>query len=267
MPAVFALAALLAVCAAFAVPFVIIITAVVTIGVLSLIGMAIKHVFEEIAIFLDNPIVKWILAIVAVGAAHLLLGIPLLMAALIAAAFFALTWLASKGDDFLNNLHPAWQYLIGAVIVTLVVRSYLQDRRRSPSAQPTADSPRAEDVASHSIATPIERLAATRPVVRRFATIGVGLEDLTPASTSIARLAPGWGAWVFQVYPGGPAYAANISPGDIIIAVSNHKVQGGRDALKVIADTAIGQPINVDILRRGRLYTAQPRTIEAVSGP
>lgn len=91
----------------------------------------------------------------------------------------------------------------------------------------------------------IERVAAqleTRGRITR-GYLGLGLQPL--------RLDDGIGAMVMNVDNAGPAAAAGIRQGDVIVAVNDQKLSGVRALLRTLGPASVGQVIDVAVRRGG----------------
>jgi Do/DeqQ family serine protease len=87
--------------------------------------------------------------------------------------------------------------------------------------------------------------------------LGVGVQDLTPELAAALKVAPGAGALVNNVAQDGPAFHANIRPGDVIASVGGHPVRDGHDLVRETIAQPIGQAIPLEIVRGGNHYGAQ----------
>ena len=85
--------------------------------------------------------------------------------------------------------------------------------------------------------------------------LGVGVQDLSPELAGAMRLSPGTGALVNNVAPEGPAFRANIRPGDVVSAVAGRAVHDGHDLVRETIAQPVGQPIQLEIIRGGQHYT------------
>jgi len=87
------------------------------------------------------------------------------------------------------------------------------------------------------------------------AEIWLGMEvDLVPRTTAAVRdLAPGAGAHVAKIIPGGPADQAGLASGDIILRMNYKPVIGPRSILRIAQNLQAGQSVPVQILRYGKI--------------
>jgi S1-C subfamily serine protease len=63
-----------------------------------------------------------------------------------------------------------------------------------------------------------------------------------------------------EVQAGGPADLAGLRVGDILVALDGVAIAGADDLLRLLDATRIGRPVEVSLLRDGRLVT---RTVTA----
>ena len=55
-----------------------------------------------------------------------------------------------------------------------------------------------------------------------------------------------------EVSPGGPAEKGGVKVGDVIVKFDNKPVTTMRDLPRIVAETKIDKPVNVELIRRGR---------------
>jgi S1-C subfamily serine protease len=91
----------------------------------------------------------------------------------------------------------------------------------------------------------IERVATQLETRGRIARgyLGLGLQPL--------RLDDGIGAMVMNVDKAGPAAAAGIRQGDVIVAVNDQKLSGVRALLRTLGPASVGQVVDVAVRRGG----------------
>jgi S1-C subfamily serine protease len=91
----------------------------------------------------------------------------------------------------------------------------------------------------------IERVAAQLETRGRIARgyLGLGLQPL--------RLEDGIGAMVMNVDKAGPAAAAGIRQGDVIVAVNDQKLSGVRALLRTLGPASVGRVVDVAVRRGG----------------
>jgi serine protease Do len=86
--------------------------------------------------------------------------------------------------------------------------------------------------------------------------LGVGVQDVTPELAAAFKLQPGAGALVNSVAQDGPAFRANVRPGDVIAGVGGHAVHDGHDLVRETIAQPIGQAVPLEIVRSGSHYGA-----------
>jgi len=89
--------------------------------------------------------------------------------------------------------------------------------------------------------------------------LGVGVQDVTPelaAALKVAASQAGAGALVNSVAEGGPAFRANVRPGDVIASVGGHAVHDGHDLVRETIALQVGQQASLEIVRGGSHYGA-----------
>src|SRR5579884_2657632 len=86
--------------------------------------------------------------------------------------------------------------------------------------------------------------------------LGVGVQDVSPELASAMHLSAGSGALVNSVAAEGPAWRANIRPGDVIAAVAGHPVRDGHDLVRETIVQPVGQAVPLEIVRGGQRYSA-----------
>jgi len=91
--------------------------------------------------------------------------------------------------------------------------------------------------------------------------LGVVIQDITPDLASQFHLSDTNGALVAQVNPDSAASRAGIRAGDVITAYDGKEVAGTSELRNLVAATAPGTKVGIDIVRDGK-----PQTITAVIG-
>jgi serine protease Do len=97
--------------------------------------------------------------------------------------------------------------------------------------------------------------------------LGLAVQDLSPELGAAMQLPPGSGALVNNVASGGPAFKANVRPGDVIASVSGHAVHDGHDLIRETIAHEVGQPVQLEIVRGGRHYAASVTLSERPEAP
>jgi serine protease Do len=87
--------------------------------------------------------------------------------------------------------------------------------------------------------------------------LGVQIQTVTDEIAESLGLSSARGALVGDVTRGGPAEAAGIRPGDVILKFDNRDISEMRDLPKIVADTPVGKEVDVVVLRRGEEQTVR----------
>jgi serine protease Do len=101
-----------------------------------------------------------------------------------------------------------------------------------------------------NIAAPVVRQLSQFGETRR-GWLGVNVQAVTADTAEALGLSSPRGAIVSRVDPDGPAYAAGIERGDLILAFDGEIVPDDRRLPRMVADTPIGSRVSIDVLRRG----------------
>ena len=118
-------------------------------------------------------------------------------------------------------------------------------RPRQAAAVPPAppEAPQATPIRTQTVA------GDAAPAAPSPAFLGVGAENLTEAHAAPLGLSGRTGAYITSVVHGGPADAAGIRVGDIVIAVDNTTIVSGKALLDTIASTTAGATARLVVLR------------------
>ena len=82
--------------------------------------------------------------------------------------------------------------------------------------------------------------------------LGVEVQDLNPTLAESFGLSEAGGALVAGVQQNGPAAAAGLKPGDIIILVNGNIISGNRSLMDAIANNPPGSVLVLDVFRQGQ---------------
>ncbi len=105
-----------------------------------------------------------------------------------------------------------------------------------------------------SVAEPvIAELKANGEVRRGW--LGVEIQKVTPEIAESLGLETAEGALVARVRPGGPADEAGIQQGDLILRFDGTKVARIRDLPRIVAGTAAGSTVEIELLRKSESTT------------
>ena len=101
----------------------------------------------------------------------------------------------------------------------------------------------------------IDSLMRTGRVARGW--LGVRIESVPAEIAESLGLPDDDGALVASVSAGGPAAAAKIEPGDVIIEFDGKRIDKMRSLPRLVAETAIGKRTDVKLWRKGQEMTLQ----------
>jgi serine protease Do len=97
--------------------------------------------------------------------------------------------------------------------------------------------------------------------LRRFGEVrrgwlGVRIQTVTDElATDLSLPPPGTGAFVANVIEGGPAEAAGIEQGDVIVTFDGKSVPDTRGLVRMVAETSVGRDVEVVVWREGERRT------------
>lgn len=107
-----------------------------------------------------------------------------------------------------------------------------------------------------NVAEPVIRQLIEHGEVRR-GWLGVRIQTVTDELAESFGLDEPRGALVAEVMEGGPAAAADIQKGDVILAFDGKPVDEMRELPRIVADTTVGRAVPVEIWRGNREITIQ----------
>ncbi|MGL4960502.1 MAG: S1C family serine protease [Inquilinus sp.] len=99
--------------------------------------------------------------------------------------------------------------------------------------------------------------------------LGVQIQALTPELAEAAGLDKAKGALVAEVQKGSPALKAGLHQGDVIVSFDGKPVAESKDLPRLVAETASGTTVPVEVLRDGQSKTLsvdialQPKPVES----
>lgn len=85
--------------------------------------------------------------------------------------------------------------------------------------------------------------------------LGVRLANMTDAYAQRAGVSADAGVVVTRVTPGGPAEAAGLRPGDIVLRFNGRAVNDSRALTRIVGEAEIGDQAAIDIIRSGQRMT------------
>ena len=99
----------------------------------------------------------------------------------------------------------------------------------------------------------IGQLKSSGEVTRGW--LGVGIQDISDEVAEYYGIKDKKGVLVTEVFPGDPADSAGIKPKDIIVSVNGKAIDSARKLTGIIADTAVGKTVKIDVIRSGKTKT------------
>ncbi len=99
----------------------------------------------------------------------------------------------------------------------------------------------------------VDQLKRNGKVIRGY--LGVNVQEVTSELSESFGMDKPKGALVAEVFPETPAAKAGIKAGDIVLSVNNRDVNKSASLPPIIGMTPVGQPIEIKLLRQGRLMT------------
>jgi len=96
--------------------------------------------------------------------------------------------------------------------------------------------------------------------------LGVRLANLTAQAAERAGLRGESGAVVTRVTPNGPAAAAGLRPGDVVLRFGDRAVSDSRALTRMVGESAVGSQVAIEIVRDGRRMSLTA-TIERLDEP
>jgi serine protease Do len=99
----------------------------------------------------------------------------------------------------------------------------------------------------------IGQLKSSGEVTRGW--LGVGIQDISDEVAEYYGIKEKQGVLVTEVFPGDPADSAGIKPKDVIVSVNGKTIDSARKLTGVIADTAVGDTVKIDVIRNGKTKT------------
>lgn len=111
----------------------------------------------------------------------------------------------------------------------------------------------------------VEQIRQNGRVIRGY--LGLVPDDLTGAERKALGIDDDSGILLMQVYDTGPAAAADLRRGDVILAMNGEPVFSRRQALLIAASTAPGDSVEIIGLREGERFTATVKAGERPEDP
>jgi len=112
----------------------------------------------------------------------------------------------------------------------------------------------------------VAQLRAKGKVVRGW--LGVTIQQVTPEIAESFGLKEPKGALVSDVAKGGPAEAAGIQRGDVILSFDGQDIAASTDLPRIVAGTPVGKEVKIRLVRDGKSITKTAKIKElAEEGP
>ncbi len=111
----------------------------------------------------------------------------------------------------------------------------------------------------------VEQIKQNGRVVRGY--MGLLPDDLTNSERVALGIESGNGILLTAVYEGGPAAAADLRIGDVILEMNSEPVYSQRQALLISASTRPGDNVDVMVLRNGERFTTTVTAVERPEDP
>lgn len=102
-------------------------------------------------------------------------------------------------------------------------------------------------VPSNIVKTVFDQIVA-RGRMRR-GTIGAFVQTITPPLAAGLKLAQDAGVIIADVYPGGPAEAAGLEPGDVVLALDGKPIENARQLDVNLYRRSVGDEVRLDVVR------------------
>ena len=85
--------------------------------------------------------------------------------------------------------------------------------------------------------------------------LGLGIIDMTPDLASQIKFPFSGGVYVNSIILDSPADEAELTRGDILVAIADRPITDGNTARQILASLEPGKPVNVIVWRRGKTET------------
>jgi serine protease Do len=108
-------------------------------------------------------------------------------------------------------------------------------------------------IPSNMVRTIVESVVSNKPLIRPW--IGLSGRSVPPQAASLLKLPPGKGVLVTEAYKGGPAEAAGLGIGDVVISLDGFPVNEFQALRYRIATRSAGGTVNLTIVRQSRFVS------------
>ncbi len=118
-----------------------------------------------------------------------------------------------------------------------------------------------------SFAIPVDLVRGVVDAIQRDGRVirgWVGLEpdELGPAEAEARGLEPNIGILLDTVFEGGPAAAAGLMPGDVILSINGEAIRSRQQALLIVAGLEPGDTVTMNCWRNGQRFAVQIEVAE-----
>ncbi|MGB7375764.1 MAG: HhoA/HhoB/HtrA family serine endopeptidase [Rivularia sp. (in: cyanobacteria)] len=105
--------------------------------------------------------------------------------------------------------------------------------------------------------------------------LGIQMVTLTPevkeklnSEIGTPSISADKGVLLIRIMSGSPASQGGLKAGDVIVSLNKQSVKGNEDVQKLVEESQIGQPLNVEVKRNGRTLnlTVRPAPLPAAKG-
>ncbi|MGB5581143.1 MAG: trypsin-like peptidase domain-containing protein [Woeseia sp.] len=97
--------------------------------------------------------------------------------------------------------------------------------------------------------------------------IGLEPEELADTDAEALGLDPNLGIVLQTVIAGGPAEAAGLAPGDVILSINGEAIRSRQQALLIVAGLEPGETVELGCWRRGQRFRVELTVAERPPGP
>jgi serine protease Do len=118
---------------------------------------------------------------------------------------------------------------------------------------------------SNIVRTVFEQIRKTGRVQR--GQIGVNAQTITPVLAAGLHLRRTWGVILSDVFPGGPAQAAGLKVGDLVLSMNDKPMENARQFEVNLYQHAVGESVRLEVQRGIDTFAANVAVIERTDDP
>jgi len=108
-------------------------------------------------------------------------------------------------------------------------------------------------IPSKTVIPLVAQLRATGEVQRGW--LGVRIQQVSDEIAESLSISPARGALIAGIDDKGPAKSAGIETGDVVVKFDGHDVKDTRELQRIVAETPVGKPVDVVVIRKGKEET------------